>query len=101
MSKQFTAAAVGMLILDGKLSLDDDVRKYIKELPSYDHPILLRDLIYHTSGLRDYISLAEDLSDYAATRSLDLATTSSSSERMARLRASFWERTRGVFGTWR
>jgi CubicO group peptidase (beta-lactamase class C family) len=64
MSKQFTAAAVGKLILDGKLSLDDDVRKYIAELPDYGRPVLLRDLVYHTSGLRDYISLTEDLSDY-------------------------------------
>jgi CubicO group peptidase (beta-lactamase class C family) len=67
MSKQFTAAAVGMLVLDGKLSLNDDVRKHIPELPSYGHPLLLRDLIYHTSGLRDYISLTEDLSDYATS----------------------------------
>lgn len=56
-SKQFTAACVAMLALEGKLSLDDHVRKYIPELPSYERPITLRHLIHHTSGLRDYNAL--------------------------------------------
>ncbi|MEO7962309.1 MAG: serine hydrolase domain-containing protein, partial [Gemmatimonadaceae bacterium] len=52
-SKQFTAFAVGLLAQDGKLSLDDEVRKYITELPDYGKKITLRNLIYHTSGIRD------------------------------------------------
>ncbi|AHG88902.1 beta-lactamase [Gemmatirosa kalamazoonensis] len=56
-SKQFTAAAIDLLVLDGKLSLDDDVRKYVPELPSYGAPITLRHLMTHTSGLRDYLAL--------------------------------------------
>jgi CubicO group peptidase (beta-lactamase class C family) len=64
MSKQFTAAAVGILIREGKVALDDDVRNYIPELPKYDRTIQVRDLVYHTSGIRDYITLAEDLSDF-------------------------------------
>ncbi|MGQ9578053.1 MAG: serine hydrolase [Candidatus Aminicenantales bacterium] len=56
-SKQFTAACVAILALQGKLSLDDDVRKYIPELPVYERPITLRHLIHHTSGLRDYNAL--------------------------------------------
>ena len=52
-SKQFTAFAVALLAEDGKLSLDDDVRKYIPELPDYGHRITLRHLIDHTSGVRD------------------------------------------------
>lgn len=56
-SKQFTAAAINLLALDGKLSLDDDVRKHVSEFPSYGAPITLRHLIHHTSGLRDYLSL--------------------------------------------
>lgn len=52
-SKQFAAFAVALLAQDGKLSLDDDVRKHIPELPSYGHTITLRHLIYHTSGIRD------------------------------------------------
>jgi CubicO group peptidase (beta-lactamase class C family) len=52
-SKQFTAAAVMLLAREGKLSLDDDVRKHIPELPDYGHRITLRHLLNHTSGLRD------------------------------------------------
>lgn len=56
-SKQFTAACIAMLALEGKLSLDDNVRKYIPELPSYERPITIRHLLHHTSGLRDYNAL--------------------------------------------
>ena len=52
-SKQFTAAAIILLAQDGKLSLDDDVHKYIQELPDFGVPITIRHLIFHTSGLRD------------------------------------------------
>ena len=52
-SKQFTGMAIALLARDGKLSLDDDVRKYIAELPDYGHRITIRHLLNHTSGLRD------------------------------------------------
>jgi CubicO group peptidase (beta-lactamase class C family) len=52
-SKQFTAMAVMLLARDGKLSLDDDVRRYLPELPDYGHKITIRHLLQHTSGLRD------------------------------------------------
>jgi CubicO group peptidase (beta-lactamase class C family) len=58
-SKQFTATCIVMLVRDGKISLDDDVRKYIPELPDYGTTITLRHLLHHTSGLRDYNSLLE------------------------------------------
>jgi CubicO group peptidase (beta-lactamase class C family) len=54
LSKQFTAAAVLLLVADGKISLDDDVRKYIPELPDFGKRITLDHLLHHTSGLRDY-----------------------------------------------
>ncbi len=57
-SKQFTAAATILLALDGKLSLEDDIRKYIPELPDYGQPITIRHLLNHTSGLRDWGSVA-------------------------------------------
>jgi CubicO group peptidase (beta-lactamase class C family) len=57
LSKQFTAAAVILLARDGKLSLDDDVRKHVPELPAYDAPITIRQMLSHTSGLRDWGSL--------------------------------------------
>jgi CubicO group peptidase (beta-lactamase class C family) len=56
-SKQFTAASVVLAAEQGYLSLDDDMRKYIPELPSYGHTITLRMLLHHTSGLRDFLSL--------------------------------------------
>lgn len=52
-SKQFTAMAVVLLEEDGKLSLDDDVHKYLPELPDYGHKITIRNLLQHTSGIRD------------------------------------------------
>ena len=57
-SKQFTAAAVLLLAGQGKLSLDDPVRKYIPEVPDYGTPITIRHMINHTSGLRDWGSVA-------------------------------------------
>jgi CubicO group peptidase (beta-lactamase class C family) len=56
-SKQFTAASVALLALDGKLSLDDDIRKYVPELPDLGAPVTLRHLLTHTSGWRDYIDI--------------------------------------------
>lgn len=57
-SKQFTAAAVVLLALDGVLSLEDDIRTYVPELPDYGTPITLHHLMTHTSGLRDWGSVA-------------------------------------------
>ncbi len=56
-SKQFTAFAILLLEREGKLSLDDDVRRFLPELPKYDRPITVRHLVQHTSGLRDYLTL--------------------------------------------
>ncbi len=53
-SKQFTAAAILLLAREGRLSLDDPVRKYIPELPDYGEPLLIRHMLQHTSGLRDW-----------------------------------------------
>jgi CubicO group peptidase (beta-lactamase class C family) len=57
LAKQFTAAAVVLLVEDGKLSLDDDIRRYLPELPDYGTPITVRNLLNHTSGLREQWSL--------------------------------------------
>lgn len=59
MSKQFTAASILLLQQQGKLSIDDDVHKYISELPDFGERITLRHLLHHTSGLRDQWSLLE------------------------------------------
>lgn len=56
-SKQFTAACILMLARRKQLSLDDDIRKYIPEMPDYGTPITVRNLVHHTSGIRDYLGL--------------------------------------------
>lgn len=56
-AKQFTAAALVLLQQDGKLKIDDDVRKYIPELPEYDKAITIRNILTHTAGLRDWGSV--------------------------------------------
>ena len=53
-SKQFTAAAAAIAAEQGYLSLDDDIRKYLTELPDYGHEVVVRDLVHHVSGLRDF-----------------------------------------------
>jgi CubicO group peptidase (beta-lactamase class C family) len=57
-SKQFTAASVALLILQNRIALDDDIRRYVPEMPNYGVPITVRNLIHHTSGIRDYFELA-------------------------------------------
>jgi CubicO group peptidase (beta-lactamase class C family) len=52
-SKQFTAFSIVLLAQQGKLSLDDDIRKYLPEVPDFGKKITIKNLIYHTSGLRD------------------------------------------------
>ena len=56
-SKQFTAMSVLMLAEEGKLSLDDDVRKVIPEVPDFGKTVTIRHLIHHISGIRDQWSL--------------------------------------------
>lgn len=58
-SKQFTAASILLLEKQGKLSVNDDVRKFIPELPDYGKKITILNLLNHTSGLRDYLVLLE------------------------------------------
>jgi len=70
-SKQFTAACILLLEQQGKLSLDDDVRKYIHELPDYGSPITLRCMIHHLSGLKDWGNIAGLAGQRIGTRVYD------------------------------
>ncbi len=54
-SKQFTAFSIQLLAREGKLSLDDDIRKWLPEIPAYEKTITIRQMLHHTSGLRDYL----------------------------------------------
>ena len=69
-AKQFAATSILLLEQQGKLSLDDDVRKFIPELPDYGAKISLRNLLQHTSGLPDYIGLLR----LAGARTEDVVT---------------------------
>ena len=53
-TKQFTAACIGVLVQNEKISLEDDVRKYIPELPNFGNTIQIQHLLNHTSGLRNH-----------------------------------------------
>ncbi len=54
-SKQFAAFAIATLAHEGKLSLDDDIRVYLSDVPDFGHTITIRHLLHHTSGLRDWV----------------------------------------------
>ena len=56
--KQFTAMAIAILDQQGKLSLDDSLSKYFPEFPSWAGGVTIRHLVHHTSGIRDYLTLA-------------------------------------------
>ena len=61
--KQFTAAAMLVLVQDGRVSLSDDIHKYLPELPDYGHAVTIDHLLTHTAGIRDWTALqplAED-----------------------------------------
>ena len=58
-SKQFTAAAIALLVEEKRLALTDDVRKYVPELADHGTPITIDHLVHHTSGLRDWWELVE------------------------------------------
>jgi len=53
-SKQFGGVAIAMLAQAGEISLDDEIHTYIPEVPDFGHPITVRQLVHHTSGLRDW-----------------------------------------------
>lgn len=62
-SKQFTAACIALLIIDGKLDLNTPVQEYIPELSKYQDTVLIKHLVYNTSGLVDYFKLPRTEND--------------------------------------
>ena len=65
-SKQFAAFAIVTLSHEGKLSLDDDIRTYLPDVPDFGNTITIRYLLHHTSGLRDWVQslvIAGDMMD--------------------------------------
>ncbi|MBK7711013.1 MAG: beta-lactamase family protein [Bacteroidales bacterium] len=58
-SKQFTAFCILLLQEQGKLSIEDKIKKYIPELPDCYEPVLIKHLLTHTSGIRDHYDLMD------------------------------------------
>ncbi len=60
-SKQFTAFCIALLLEDQRLSLEDDISKFFPKLNNFSHEgIKIKHLVYHTSGLPDYLDFMED-----------------------------------------
>jgi CubicO group peptidase (beta-lactamase class C family) len=75
--KQFTATVIAILAKQGLLNLDVSIRRHIPEMPDYADQITIRNLIHHTSGLRDYLAIMElcgmtDVNVYAEELLFDL-----------------------------
>ena len=81
-SKQFAAMSMALLADDSVIDLDDEIQKYVPEIPRYDQPVTIRHLIHHTSGLRDY----NELATLAGRRADLLGTTEETLELLARQR---------------
>lgn len=79
-AKQFTAAGIVLLEQDGKLSLDDPLSRFVPELPEWSRRTTLRQMLHHTSGIRDYTSLL----DLAGARTADVTTETEALEMLAR-----------------
>ena len=58
-SKQFTAMGIVLLEQEGKIAVDDDIRKYLPELPEFKNTITIRHMLHHTSGLRSLHAMLE------------------------------------------
>jgi len=79
-SKEISAMAMLLLVQDGKISVDDNIRKYLPEMPDYGNPITIRHMLHHTSGLRNY----DDLFDLEGIPEADLTTDRDALELTAR-----------------
>jgi CubicO group peptidase (beta-lactamase class C family) len=80
-TKQFTAAAILLLAQDGRLKLDDSIRRWLPSLPATTDKVTLRELLSHTGGLIDYEDLippgtTEQLNDNDVLRMLSATSKS-------------------------
>jgi CubicO group peptidase (beta-lactamase class C family) len=82
-SKQFTAFSIMLLAKDNKLSLDDDIRKFVPEIPDYGKAVTIRHLLHHTSGIRDYCELLA----FSGFREEDLTTNNDALQILSRQKA--------------
>lgn len=75
-TKQFTSVSILMLEEQGKLSLDDDITKYIPDYPTNGHKISIHHLLNHTSGIKSYTGMPsfrkQDRTDMTPTELIDV-----------------------------
>ncbi|MFW9798002.1 MAG: serine hydrolase domain-containing protein [Candidatus Thorarchaeota archaeon] len=83
-SKQFTAMCIALLVERRDISLDDSVRKYVPELPSYADKVTIRHMVHHISGIRSYTSLLSISMLSLDTKDADMITKDMSIEMVAR-----------------
>lgn len=95
LSKQFTTLAILILEEQGVITMDDDIRKYIGELPKYSHVVTIRHLLNHTSGLHDIerinLILNGNTSISNQTKAIELVSAQKSLEFMPGSKFSFHE----------
>jgi CubicO group peptidase (beta-lactamase class C family) len=76
MTKQFTAVATLMLVQEGKIALDDDIRKFLPDYPTHGEKITVENLLSHTSGIKNYTEIPSWLAlwrkDFAVQELIDL-----------------------------
>lgn len=82
-AKQFTAFAIALLASEGKLSLDDDIHRYLPELPNYGQTVTIRQVLAHTAGFPDFGFLLRR----AGWRLADITTEADVLEVLARHRS--------------
>jgi CubicO group peptidase (beta-lactamase class C family) len=56
-TKQFTAAAIMQLVDEGRISLDDEITRFLPDFPTQGHRVTVHHLLTHTSGIKSYTSL--------------------------------------------
>ncbi len=76
-SKQFTAFSILLLALQGKLSLDDEIQKFLPNFHRHENAVTVRHLLHHTSGVRDYLTLCtmmgiSDANDFPSRKWIEL-----------------------------
>jgi len=86
-SKQFTAAAIGLLVQDGKLGVEDEIHDWVTELAPWDAEVTLDHMLHHTSGIPDYLGLMFR----AGVDEADLTTPAQALEHLSKVQKLLFE----------
>jgi len=87
LSKQFTAACVALLMQEGKVKMEDEIKQFVPEFPDYEHAVQIKHLIYMTSGLHEYYHQPRaNGSDWSSMHYFDVDTAIAASLRQPKLK---------------